>query len=300
MKKTLWLAAICCLMLHSTVSAQPGAANLEPFYRSRSGSNVGGGYGYAGMPYVGMPIYDPYTSSFGYASYPVYWWLDPFYQSGYYTWLTGYPPPIIAGNWYPTVPFYIPMNMNRPIMVNPKPNADKPAPPKLDKMDNPNDAKPDAFDKKESMARALRLGNAEFMKGSYNQALRYYEQASRENPLDGQPWFYQGQALFALGQYHKAVTALHRGLKWQPQWPASAFQVRALYGENNKLFTQQLALLASAVDKNPNDDGLLFLLGYQLWFDGEKEKAALVLKRASSLMVDTSAIDGFLKAQPSK
>ncbi len=304
MKKALWIAGLGFLLFQSPLLAQPGAGHLDPVFRSRPGGSTGRAFGSYGVPYVGMPVYDPLQGRFGYASYPVFWWLDPFYQSGYYTWLTGYPPPITAGNLFPTMPYMMPIVPNQPIYVNPPAqvkNIEKPPAIKNDKADGANEPRArDEFDKKESMAREIRLGNAAFASGAFSQALRHYEQASKENPLDGQPWFYQGQALFALGQYPKAVTAIQRGLKWHPQWPAAAFQPRALYGEKGKQFQQHLGQLAAAIEKSPNDDGLLFLLGYQLWFDGEKEKAQMVFRRAASFTADPSAMSGFLMPKEEK
>ena len=44
------------------------------------------------------------------------------------------------------------------------------------------------------------------------------------------------------------------------------------------------------------NDSLLFLLGYELWFDGKRDDATVLLRRAASLALDTTIIDRFLVA----
>jgi Flp pilus assembly protein TadD len=58
-----------------------------------------------------------------------------------------------------------------------------------------------------------------------------------------------------------------------------------------------LAKLAEAVEQHPNDDSLLFLLGYQLWFDGKRDQAEVLFKRAATLTLDRTHIDRFLNVK---
>jgi tetratricopeptide (TPR) repeat protein len=141
----------------------------------------------------------------------------------------------------------------------------------------------------------LRAGNADFASGDYQRALKRYEAAALHLPLDPLPLFHQGQAHLALGQYSRAVVVLQRGLKWKPDWARSEFQPRSLYGKRTAAYQRHLAQLAEQVEKHPNDPGLLFLLGYQLWFDGKRDQALPLLRRAAALTMETDHLTGFLK-----
>jgi hypothetical protein len=168
------------------------------------------------------------------------------------------------------------------VPVNPP--ADRPAPKPKDELEQ-----------KADMQRLIRAGNEAFAEGKYQQAARRYEQATDAAPQEPAAYFHLAQAHLALGSHAEAVLAIHRGLRLQPQWPLAAFQPRALYRDRVGDYQQHLARLADAVGKNLNDDSLLFLLGYQLWFEGRQDEATALFQRAATLALDTTFIDRFLK-----
>ncbi len=253
------------------------------------------------VPVIPTPSFNPALGGFAKTPVEVWWWLDP-YWTWYYPWFNavtgnGLPFPLVTSGGYPiwfpyavpyAVPYGVPYGMPVPTPMPraaaaPKPAEDRPGPPK------------DDLDARARMNNEIRAGNGYLAMGEVPRALRSYEAAAIHMPLDPMPLFHQGQALLALGQANRAVVVIQRGLKWQPEWPASEFAPRSLYGSRTAAFERHLAALADQVDKNPNDASLLFLLGYQLWFDGRREQAVPLLRRAAALSVDTEHLKGFLQ-----
>lgn len=247
---------------YGNIPVLPGLpANINPYY-----------------PLIWFNDFGFYWSPVGGVPYPPSWYLPgPMLPAGYPT--LARPPEVPA---------------ERPERLQPE--ARKPAPPPPPPQAKDFDLVPDDFETDAAMHKALRAGNAAFALGNYQTALKHYEQAQTAAPLNPLPAFHIGQVHFALGQYGKAVVALQRGLKWHAKWPESGFSVRALYGDRAAAFQQQLAKLADAVEDNPNDDSLLFLLGYQLWFDGKRDDAVVFFKRASALRVGGVHLDRFLRS----
>lgn len=294
-------------VLLTSLLLQPGAANLNPAGGLRQAPAVVDynpyflWYGPSVPPYVTMPVINP-DLGVGYQSFPVFWWLDPFYLWNPYNLPYTWRPTIVPGSSLlmpPTGPWFGPPWLAVPSLplnqqTNPADAAQGNPPPRVPPRAADRPTK-DAVEQAAKMQKELAAGNAAFAQGNYATALRHYEQASQAQPLEALPQFHQAQALFALGQYPKAIALCQRAMKWLPNWPSAAFAPRKLYGERGTQFDQHLSQLAQAVEKNPNDGGLLFLLGYQLWFDGQPEKARVLFRRAASLTVDTAAIDPFLK-----
>jgi hypothetical protein len=214
-----------------------------------------------------------------------------------------YPAPIIL---YPTpvpvpTPYPYPYPVGVPFAAQPPPAAPPagPArPPAAAPAEAPPAPKPQADDLQPriDMQQALRAGNDAFAEGKYQQALAQYNRAAAAAPLEPLPLFHQAQAHLALGRYAQAAVAVQRGLRLHPTWASSGFQPKALYQDRAGEYAQHLASLAAVLAKNPNDDGLLLLLGYQLWFDGRQDEAVILLKRAAALVLDPTLIDRFLKA----
>ncbi|MCS6978139.1 MAG: tetratricopeptide repeat protein [Gemmatales bacterium] len=154
----------------------------------------------------------------------------------------------------------------------------------------------DAVDMRADMQKLLRKGNDAFAAGDYKQALNAYQQAVAAAPLEPTPYFHLAQAHLALNRYVEAGVAIERGMRLHPQWPQAPFQPRALYRDHAGDYERHLGALAEEVGRNINDESLLFLLAYQLWFDGRREDAVTLFRRAAALAHDTTLIDRFLKA----
>lgn len=154
----------------------------------------------------------------------------------------------------------------------------------------------DALDMRAEMQKLVRKGNDAFATGDYKQALNLYQQAVAAAPLEPAPYFHLAQAHFALGRFIEAGVAIERGMRLHPQWPSAAFQPRAMYRDHAGDYERHLGALAEEVGRNINDESLLFLLAYQLWFDGRREEAVALFRRAAALAHDTTLIERFLKA----
>jgi hypothetical protein len=138
---------------------------------------------------------------------------------------------------------------------------------------------PEAEPKKEA-ERLVKLGRAAFASGEYGRAAEHFERASAADRADAMLYFLQAQAKFAAGKYAEAVTSIRDGLARDPKWPTSAFDPVALYGDRPERFVVHLLALRKADAANPNQATLEFLLGYELWFSGEKVEAEKLFRAA--------------------
>lgn len=178
----------------------------------------------------------------------------------------------------------------------PKPVAPPPAPraPGAEPgADLPRPARPDADPKAESV-RQLKLGRDAFVAGEYGRAIQFFRDAARATPEESEPYFLLAQGLFAAGRYPEAVDAIRVGLALRADWPKARFAPRDLYGPNAADFNDHVRSLRDALQLSPNDPALLFLLGYELWFDGRQEEARPLFQKARPRMADPAVVDRFL------
>jgi tetratricopeptide (TPR) repeat protein len=162
----------------------------------------------------------------------------------------------------------------------PPPDAG-PAPPPLPRPADPRPfappdfvvvEKPDPNPVKE-VERLVKRGKEAFAAGEFGAADEQFSRASRVNPRAALPHFLKGQAAFASGRYADAVAAIQAGLDLDPTWPGGPFDPKELYGAAPAAYNDHLAALRAAVAANPGEAALEFLLGYELWFVGEKVEA---------------------------
>lgn len=170
-----------------------------------------------------------------------------------------------------------------PILPPPEPPAPKAAPP-APRPRPPLDVdpfvvrktievdKPDPDPVKE-LARLIKLGKEAFSSGEFGAAREQFDRAIAAAPKSALPVFLKAQAAFASGRYDDAVKAIRLGLELDRAWPSSPFDPKELYGANPAQFNEHLAALRAVAAANPGDPTLEFLLGYELWFIGEKAEA---------------------------
>jgi hypothetical protein len=156
-----------------------------------------------------------------------------------------------------------------------------------------NTDRPEADPAAES-ARQLRLARTAFAAEEYGLAADHFGLAIRAKPDEPQAYFLRAQAHFAAGRYSDAVADIRDGMKKAPDWPAAKFDAKALYGPATDRFDAHLAALRKALFANPADPALHFLLGYELWFSGDRPAAAKAFLDAAKLAPGNAMIDRFL------
>ncbi len=174
----------------------------------------------------------------------------------------------------------------------PKPRPDDPRPPELPRPPRP-EATPNAEAK-----RLLELGKGAFAAGEYGRAAERFRQAAAADPAEPLARFLLAEADFALGRYDDAADALHVGLRLRPEWPAVAFRPAELYGANVADRLEHLRRLDEARVRHPGDPVLLFLSAYQMWFDGRREEARPLFRKAAAVAPDPSFAERFLRSRP--
>lgn len=154
-----------------------------------------------------------------------------------------------------------------PPVPRPLPDLNPFAARKIENVDKPD---PDPV---KELARLLKLGKEAFVAGEFGAAGEQFNRAIAIAPKSALPIFLKAQASFAAGSYAAAVTAIQAGLEVDRNWPNSPFDPKELYAANPGWFNEHLAALRGVIVANPGDPALEFLLGYQLWFIGEKAEA---------------------------
>lgn len=150
----------------------------------------------------------------------------------------------------------------------------------------------------EGPADPLAQGKKAFVDREYGRAVRFFKQATEARPDAPLAYFLLAQAQFAFGKYAEAVASVHDGLRLDRDWPTSRFRPAALYAGNVADYNNQMDALREALKAQPNDPVLLFLCGYQLWFDGQEDDAKRLFGRARKLVTQPRFIDLFLLGPP--
>lgn len=135
-------------------------------------------------------------------------------------------------------------------------------------------------------------GGRLFAKGNYRRSAERFREAAELAGNDPSPHFLQAQSLFAAKEYQAAAEAIKAGLDISPDWLELDFDVRSLYQDPNDL-VPQLAHLAKSVKAAPLDRNALFVLGYELFVSGERDKARTILEQAVRLEPDDRHLKPF-------
>jgi hypothetical protein len=138
-------------------------------------------------------------------------------------------------------------------------------------------------------------GRAAFTAGEYGRAADYFRRAAAGNADDPQPPFHLVQTLIALGKYTAAADTARAALERFPRWPALTMRPGDLYGSNIADYRNHLRLLGETQASHADDAVLLFLYGHALWFDGQKDEARALFRRAAA---SYPAAERFLKTSP--
>jgi Anaphase-promoting complex, cyclosome, subunit 3 len=131
--------------------------------------------------------------------------------------------------------------------------------------------------------RLTEAGRKAFAEAQYGRALELFRKAADINANEPSIHYLISQAQFALGKYREAVASVAAGMNLRGDWSEARFNSRDLYWQKPEAFDDHLKALRQAVAAYPDDPGLTFLLGHQLWFDGKKDEARRLILKAREL-----------------
>ena len=232
--------------------------------------------------------YDPY---YGYPGFYVY---PPLYYA--------YPPPL----WLSAEALYGPQAVRRFMgagtLSQPRANINVIGPPAVENVGIDAPQRNERATNARANARAWKFigyGDAQFAKQEFVEANQRYRKAAHSAPQLADARFRQGFALSASGRYDLAVGAMKRGLRLDPHWARSDFDLDELYGGDQLAKNAQLDALAKASQEKPHDANLSFLAGVHYHSDGQKERAKDFFRRAEGLVGgDSEHIQAFLDKGP--
>src|SRR5205085_2810326 len=173
----------------------------------------------------------------------------------------------------------------KPLDPDNRDRARRPVPPPIPPQENPKvpmpPPRPDRpvrppapdLDPRQDIARRIDLGKEAFEHGEYGRAAERFRQAADLAPNNAEPLMLLGQAHIALGNHRRAFDAIQTGLRLAPDWPKQPFKPIDLYGDNVADYAEHTQAIEDLLAAMPNDPVMLFLAGYQLWFDGRGDEA---------------------------
>ena len=138
----------------------------------------------------------------------------------------------------------------------------------------------------------LALGVRQFQNGSFRKAAEQFEDSAENAGDDPTPSFFLAQSRFAVGDWAGAARAVRQGLQTNPDWVELGFDLRQLYGREDR-FQSQLTELAAHLKQTPLDRDALFLLGFELFFSGQKDRAQVIFERVARLESDDKYLKPF-------
>jgi hypothetical protein len=141
--------------------------------------------------------------------------------------------------------------------------------------------------------RIAESGRKAFADGQYGRALELFRRAADITPNEPSAYFVIAQAQFARGKYREAVAAIATGMAIRADWSEARFIAREMYWKKPTVFDDHLEALRQAVTAFPDDAGLLFLLGHQLWFDGKHDEAKALIAKARAIGKDQTPAPSF-------
>ncbi|HEY2838716.1 MAG TPA: hypothetical protein VGJ26_06195 [Pirellulales bacterium] len=143
----------------------------------------------------------------------------------------------------------------------------------------------------------LGLARQSIHEADYQAALLNLEPVLKVSPANGEAWMAESQALFGLGRYPEAATALHFSMRNLPReaWgePVRNF---SRYFRSSEEYTARLRALEAYVRANPAEAAGRYLLGYHYGYLGHATEAKRELEIAIKLVAAANA--GNLVAPP--
>lgn len=139
-------------------------------------------------------------------------------------------------------------------------------------------------------------GDRHLREGRLRDAHTRYRRAASAAPELADVRFRQALVELALGNVEDAADALREGLRRDPAWPDSGFDLTAVYSEQSQ--QQVLGLLTKRLADFPNDADALLLSGVVHHFRGDDNSAQRQFDRAVRVSGGASVARLFLAEQP--
>lgn len=136
----------------------------------------------------------------------------------------------------------------------------------------------------------LAIGDRYFEQQRYRQAYQRYKEAAEAAPNLAEAYLRQAQAMVAAAQYELAATAFQRYLRLDDEMADVPFALADLYVGQDAAQTAHLEALAVEAEDHPDDGDLLLLVGMQLHYGGQPERARPFLERAATLIEHRDAV----------
>lgn len=127
---------------------------------------------------------------------------------------------------------------------------------------------------------AIDAGVRAFASGDYETARRAFAEAVADDPDDPYGLILYGWSWFAMGEYSRAVRAIHQTLTATPEIVSRPPDITPLYGDRTVL-TAQIERLARESELAPPNSDLKFLLAYVLFVSEQPQAALKMLTRIS-------------------
>ncbi|MBI1903572.1 MAG: tetratricopeptide repeat protein [Planctomycetia bacterium] len=129
----------------------------------------------------------------------------------------------------------------------------------------------------------VEFGDAHFAKQAFRSALERYKQAIAAAPDMVAAQMRYAQALVAVRQYEQGLKAFRRAMDIGPAAEWGRFRLAEIYKDNVAAKAVHLDGLAAALAEKPDNADLTLLLGLQLHFDGQADRAKPFLERYAKL-----------------
>ncbi|MDA7979211.1 MAG: tetratricopeptide repeat protein [Pirellulales bacterium] len=260
------------------------------------GSPFGFGYGspFLGNPFSRRPYFgQPYANPYYYGSYVPY---GGFYEPHFHYYRQ---PIVLPPVVFPAGTLFGPRALNRflygtdfvnpPVVRNANPARNAAANTVTPNANNaaatdPKWAREVSLAMRERAWRFIEMGDKAFLERDYRVARDRYRAASRAAPRVVEAYLKQAQSLIALEKYDLALNAYQRALALPPLWVTANFSLSEQYGpEGQATKDRHLNQLAAAAEQDPNSPDLLLLIGMELFYDQQPERAANFLRKAKEL-----------------
>ncbi len=235
------------------------------------------------------------TTSYPYYTTPGYTPYGYYGSYGGYGYVPGYLPPVFApatGYGPGAVQQFIGADNSSP------PPAHSSSPRRRDRASDDDQPSPGRATNPAATAlgqKYIGYGDENFHNQRYSEANQRYRKATMAAPALADGYFRAGFALVALEHYDAAAQIFKRGLNVDPNWSQSPFRIDDLYGANQTAKAAHLESLAKAATEDPSNGDLMFLVGVELHFDGQKDRARTFFQRADQLVHGNNAhLRGFL------